>query len=159
MDQAKHRSVQLRSGFAALTAFFLASIHICGHASAADGYRVGVASVDITPDYPVLLNGFLARQEPSLGASQPIHAKALAISEGEASPLVLITVDALGIPRELREEVCRRLDQIGLRPERIAVTATHTHSAPIINHCAPNILGRDFSPSRGPGVRARCQAR
>ena len=35
-------------------------------ASAQDSYRVGVSSVDITPDYPIRLNGFGNRQYPKI---------------------------------------------------------------------------------------------
>ena len=47
-------------------------------ASAQNSYLVGVASVDITPDYPIRLNGFGNRRAESEGVSQPIFAKALA---------------------------------------------------------------------------------
>ena len=47
--------------------------------AAAEGYRVGVAKVDITPDYPIRLNGFGSRRAESEGVTQRIWAKALAI--------------------------------------------------------------------------------
>ncbi len=108
-------------------------------------FQVGMARVDITPDYPILMNGFLMRQQASMGVRQPIWAKAMAIESDDKSPLLLITVDTLGIPAEIHAEVCKRLKPLGVDPERVAITATHTHTAPIINGCAPNILGRDFT--------------
>ncbi|WP_162275934.1 neutral/alkaline non-lysosomal ceramidase N-terminal domain-containing protein [Roseimaritima ulvae] len=107
--------------------------------------QVGLARADITPDYPILLNGFLSRQQASTGVRQKIWAKAMAIKADQNSPLVLITVDTLGIPAAIRAEVCRRLEPLGIDADRVAITATHTHTAPIINGCAPNILARDFT--------------
>ncbi|HSG71635.1 MAG TPA: hypothetical protein VLA12_14535, partial [Planctomycetaceae bacterium] len=46
-------------------------------------WTVGVATVDITPDYPVRLNGFGFRREESEGVRQRIHAKALAIGNSD----------------------------------------------------------------------------
>jgi hypothetical protein len=43
--------------------------------------------------------------------------------------------------------VIEKLERLGVRRECLAITATHTHSAPIIRDCANNILGRDFTPS------------
>jgi hypothetical protein len=67
-------------------------------------YRVGVAKTDITPGYPVPLNGFANRKgTESAGVTQRIWAKALAIDDGE--PAVLIAVDTLGIPAAMTQEV------------------------------------------------------
>ncbi|MHB9079667.1 MAG: hypothetical protein ACYC3X_19490 [Pirellulaceae bacterium] len=65
--------------------------------AAAEGYRVGVAKVDVTPDYPIRLNGFGGRRAESEGVTQHIWAKALAIRWGEDPPIVLLTIDNLGV--------------------------------------------------------------
>ncbi|MCC6509531.1 MAG: neutral/alkaline non-lysosomal ceramidase N-terminal domain-containing protein, partial [Pirellulaceae bacterium] len=109
-------------------------------------YSVGVAKVDITPDYPVRLNGFLVRKQESVGVRQQIWAKAIAIGQ-QADAAVLITVDALGIPDQLTATIAKRLQQkAGLNPARLAITASHTHTAPMINGCAPNIFGEPIPP-------------
>jgi putative membrane-bound dehydrogenase-like protein len=103
-------------------------------------YRIGVAKIDITPTYPVRLSGFGFRRTESEGVRQRVWAKALAIDDGE--PAVLVTVDNLGVPAALVREVARRLQgQAGLRPERLAVTATHTHTAPMLKGVAPTLFG------------------
>src|SRR5437660_2892686 len=90
-------------------------------------YRVGVAKIDITPSYPVRLSGFGFRRAESEGVTQRIWAKALVIDDG--TPAVLITVDNLGIPAAITEEVAARLEKKAqLRRERLAITATHTHT-------------------------------
>ena len=104
-------------------------------------YSIGVAKVDITPDYPVRMNGFLVRKEESVGVRQPIWAKALAVGQGQDAAVV-ITLDGLGIPAEITEKVGQQLkEKAGLDPARLSITASHTHTGPMINGCAPNIFG------------------
>ena len=107
-------------------------------------YPVGAASVDVTPDYPVRLSGFGFRRAESEGVTQPIHAKALAIGGDEdGGPLVLLTVDNLGVPDAMTREVARRLaEKASVRPERLAITATHTHTAPMLTGVAPTLFGQ-----------------
>ena len=48
-------------------------------AEAEPTHSVGLASVDITPDFAVRLNGFGGRTKESEGVRLPIHARAIAI--------------------------------------------------------------------------------
>jgi len=106
----------------------------------ADVFDVGVAALDITPSYPVRLSGFGFRRTESEGATQRIWAKALAIDDG--SPLVVVTVDNLGIPAAMTEAVAARLQRkAGLRRDRFAVCASHTHTAPMLKGVAPTLFG------------------
>jgi putative membrane-bound dehydrogenase-like protein len=102
-------------------------------------YHVGVARVDVTPTYPVRLSGFGFRRTESEGVSQRIWAKALAI--GKDDPAVLIAVDNLGVPADIVALVAKRLKAKGVRPERVAVTATHTHTAPMLSGTCPTLFG------------------
>src|SRR6266571_2540113 len=89
----------------------------------AQTYSVGVAAVDITPNYPVRLSGFGFRRTESEGLTQPIWAKALAIGDEKEGPAILITVDHLGVPDELVQLVAVRLKtKASLKSERFAVT-------------------------------------
>ncbi|HEY2251918.1 MAG TPA: neutral/alkaline non-lysosomal ceramidase N-terminal domain-containing protein, partial [Planctomycetaceae bacterium] len=109
--------------------------------SAAD-WHVGVASVDITPDYPVRLSGFAFRKTESEGIRQKIRAKALAFGLDKASAAVLITVDNLGIPERMTADVAARLEtKAGLHPSRLAITFSHTHTAPMLAGVAPTLFG------------------
>lgn len=118
----------------------------CAGVASAQDYNVGVAAVDITPDYPVRLSGFGFRREPSEGVMQKIWAKALVIADTEQGPAVLITTDNLGVPHEVTRAVAEQLaPKIGLRPERLTITATHTHTAPMLRGVAPTLFGMDIS--------------
>jgi hypothetical protein len=112
-----------------------------------DLYSVGVAQVEITPTYPIRLSGFGFRRGPSEGVTQAIWAKAFAISQtAESEPVVLITVDNLGIPAAMCDEVAQRLEaKVGLKRSRLAITASHTHTAPMLRGVAPTLFGGPIS--------------
>ena len=105
-------------------------------------YRVGVARVDITPDHPIRLNGFGGRRTESEGVYQKLHARALAIEDGTVQPAVLMAVDVLGIPAEVFDEVAKRLAaKANLPKTRLAITATHTHTGPMLTGANPTLFG------------------
>ena len=114
---------------------------------------VGVAKAEITPDFPVRLNGFGFRREESEGVRQPIFVRAIAIGADTTAdtpspgPVVLITADTLGIPDAVAERVAAVLrERTGLPRERLAVTATHTHTAPMLNDVSPTLFGVPIPP-------------
>ena len=105
---------------------------------------IGWASVDITPDKPVLLLGqFPARV--SEGVMDPITATALAIEsvkgEGPSEKAIMISCDLAVIgdlfksENNFRDDV-RKLLKVSLpelSPEQIILNATHTHTAPVVS--------------------------
>lgn len=104
-----------------------------GDKIAPQSFEVGVAAIDITPDVPIRLNGFGSRREEATAVRQPIWAKALAIGSDEEGPVLLIAVEILGIPDQLAEDLATTLSaKSAVTRERLALTATHTHSAPML---------------------------
>ena len=103
---------------------------------------VGVAAVDITPGFPVRLSGFGFRRTESEGVRQRISAKAIAFGADDDHRAVLITVDNLGVPDRLTAEVAARLkNKVGLEREQLAITSSHTHTAPMLTGVAPTLFG------------------
>ena len=74
---------------------------------------IGVARIDITPDYPIRLTGYAARSGMSTGAVQRLWAKALALGSDRQGPRLLITVDNCGVSARVIDEVARRLKANG----------------------------------------------
>src|SRR4051812_16156888 len=72
-------------------------------------WSVGVAKIDITPDYPIRLTGYASRKTESEGVAQRLWAKALVIGSDSEHPAILITVDNCGVPAGVRNEVFERL--------------------------------------------------
>ena len=93
-------------------------------------WRVGAARRDISPKAGDPLSGFVARLYPAAGVSEPLCARAVVMRQGE-SAVAIVTVDLLGLASwhitEVREFAAERL---GIPPENVLLSATHTHSGP-----------------------------
>ena len=100
-------------------------------AEAAAPWRAGLATAVITPKANMWMGGYAARTHPSTGTAQELYAKALALADGGGGRFVFVTIDAIGIPRELRKAVERRLaETVQLRADQFVIVASHTHSGP-----------------------------
>jgi putative membrane-bound dehydrogenase-like protein len=118
-------------------------------ARAADSVQpVGVAAVDITPDYPIRLSGFGFRRTESEGVTQHIWAKAIAFGGDESpGPAVIVTVDSTGVPDHIRRDVAERLTKRAkIDPSRFAITSSHTHTAPMVSGVLATLFGRPVTP-------------
>src|SRR6187401_2663499 len=108
--------------------------------------ELGAARVNVTPTEPIRLTGYAGRKTPHVGVEQQLWAKALAIGSDREGPAVLLTLDNCGIAEETWREVRRRLGMSGrIRPDRIVIASSHTHSAPATTHWAPNIFVHDLT--------------
>lgn len=108
---------------------------------------VGVAKIEITPDYPIRLNGYGSRRTESEGIIQRIYAKALVIGSDDEGPVVMVSVENCGLPDEFTEAVSNRLKQkAGIPRENFVTCFTHTHSAPCLTNAASFIFSADISP-------------
>lgn len=111
-------------------------------------YLVGVSKVDITPGYPIRLNGFGGRREESEGVSQRIYARALAISQGDQKPLVLLAIDSLGVRLSMVDAVSAVLKQeFEIPRENVSLTFTHSHCTPKVNGASDNIFSQPIPPA------------
>src|SRR5437660_7310926 len=102
------------------------------------GYAVGVAKVNVTPDYPIRLSGYGDRRTVSEGTAQQIWAKALAIGSDQEKPVIWITVDNCGLSSAICNEVARRLRAKNrIARERIDFWSTRTHTGPVLGGVLP----------------------
>src|SRR5262249_3550108 len=91
------------------------------------------ATVDITPKGPIWLAGYGDRKKPSEGVDQPLFLKALAVQEGTAPPLVLVTADLIGFSRATTDDITTRLQkELGVPRENFLMIASHTHTGPVL---------------------------
>jgi hypothetical protein len=106
-----------------------------------EGYSVGVARVEITPETPMWMSGYADRLWPSQGSVHPLWAKALAIQDCRRSRAVVVTTDLIGLPREVTAPVASRVrERHGLERSRIVFNATHTHAGPLVWPTLKNML-------------------
>jgi len=128
----------------AWSAAYLSGLSATGQTSTT---MVGAARVDITPNYSIRLSGFGFRRQESEGVTHPIWAKALAIGAEGESPAILVTVDNLGVPDYMVCDLAKRLkSKAGVDPARVAVSSTHTHTAPMLDGVAPALFGEPIPP-------------
>jgi putative membrane-bound dehydrogenase-like protein len=110
---------------------------------------IGAARIDITPEGPIRLSGYLVRDAESRGVGQRIWAKAVAIGDKASGPALIVSVDNVGVPGAITEELAARLARrAGVRRERLAIGSSHTHSAPCLSGAVPNIFGKPIPPDQ-----------
>lgn len=108
----------------------------------------GMARVDISPTNAVRLMGYAARADSPAptNIAQRLHARALALGSGPDA-VVIVTIDNCILPGALTSEIRARVaSRTGIDTNRIALTVTHTHSAPCLTGAAPNIFARSITP-------------
>ena len=102
--------------------------------------QIGWSSVDITPDAPVYLSG-QRYSRISEGVKDPIMATALALESDSGEGVILVSLDVVGIPDEIRgggdmrgrvREMVREALSGEDFPE-VVLSATHSHSAPVLS--------------------------
>ncbi len=120
-------------------------------------WKAGVASVVITPEKPMWMAGYAARDKPSEGKVHDLYAKALALEDPQGTRLVIVTLDLIGIRRPLRDwlvaEVAKRCK---LPPEGLLLNASHTHCGPELR--ASKAALYDLAPERVEQAEQYCEA-
>ena len=103
-------------------------------APADDGWKVGLASVKITPDEPVQMSGYASRTKPFERVNDDLYAKAIAFEDAQGRRGVIVTSDLIGFRAAIAEPVCERIAaKTGLKREQILLNSIHTHSAPTLS--------------------------
>lgn len=112
-------------------------------ASAADpAFKAGVASKVITPEKPMWMAGYAARNKVAGGKLHDLHAKALCLEDAGGKRLVLVTTDLIGIPRYLAEQVSAEVaKKYGVKREELMLTASHTHCGPVLRENLIDMYG------------------
>ena len=104
------------------------------------GLHVGFGQADITPELGVPLGGY-GNAESRLAADllDNLYVSCLAFQDGE-DVLLLYSFDAIRSVQSWTDELRARVSiATGVKQENIMVTATHTHSAPELNHSGDSV--------------------
>lgn len=105
-------------------------------------WKAGAASAKITPEKPLWMAGYAARTKPSEGVELDLFAKALVLTDQQGARFALITMDLIGVPRDLRVNVAERVQKAhGIEAANLAINASHTHSGPELR--AAKVFGSD----------------
>lgn len=118
---------------AAVCAVQVAGAAWCDIAAAADNWKAGASRVNITPEQPMWMAGYAARTKPAEGKMTDLWAKALVLEDPAGKRAVLITLDLVGIDRDVSVSICEQLQKkLGLERSQIAINCSHTHSGPVV---------------------------
>ena len=125
---------------------------LCAGMLPAEEFAVGIARVKITPEKPIRMSGYAARNKPSVGVLQDLWAKCLAIRDAEGHRLVILTTDLIGYNNEFSTELFTRAkEKYGLNREEILLTCSHTHSGPVVGKNLRVMY--QFSPEEAETIR------
>ncbi|MDZ4288094.1 MAG: hypothetical protein U0984_09050 [Prosthecobacter sp.] len=130
--------------------FYIFSLFLLGLSWGTHGaeLNVGAATVDITPDQPVALDG-QRNARIAMKVKTPIYATVLALESRDGAKAmdtaIMVACDLVairdGILQKVRDKVAPRLPGFDLR--KLFLSATHTHTAPV------TIEGRYSLPETG----------
>ncbi|MFH1007835.1 MAG: hypothetical protein V1800_10075 [Candidatus Latescibacterota bacterium] len=97
--------------------------------SAGGALRVGMATVDITPDWPVLLP--YGKAEPVMETyGDPCYGKAMVFEVGDVR-VAFVELDIIGIPMGDADVVKKEIaSKTGISRDQIILAATHNHAYP-----------------------------
>jgi hypothetical protein len=115
--------------------FVAALIVVPAHAADAPTWKAGAARIKITPDRPMWLSGYSSRTKPAEGTLLDLWAKALVLEDPDGRRVALVTMDLVGIPRDLslavRDDITKKHK---LPRECICLAVSHTHSGPVVGN-------------------------
>lgn len=112
--------------------------------------RAGAAVVDITPAGSVFLFGYPHVPRHSTGVHDPLECAALYLRAGESGALFL-ACDLIYFGRDHARAIRARAAAVaGLPVEAVMLTATHTHSGPVMTNNLGN-AGSKVVPPADPG--------
>ena len=94
-------------------------------------WKAGLASVVVTPEKFIWMAGYAGRDKPAEGKWQDLFAKALILEDEAGKQQVIVTLDLIGVPQELRRRIAARLEEKhGVSSAGLFMIASHTHSGP-----------------------------
>ncbi|HOF60827.1 MAG TPA: neutral/alkaline non-lysosomal ceramidase N-terminal domain-containing protein [Candidatus Latescibacteria bacterium] len=103
--------------------------------------KCGVATRCINPERPIRMAGYASRDKDSEGAYQDLNLKALALGDGNAT-VVIVTSDILYFDDDVIGPVEVELARNpGIPPDRLFITASHTHCGPVTRRGDRNMYG------------------
>lgn len=119
--------------------------------SAAEHWQAGLAKVDITPTEALRLSGYAAREAPASEVADHLYVRALVLSHTDSreylsaevatSPMVLISIDSVGVPGTFTVELSKWLQTTHQIPRsHLVVSCTHSHATPHLPGCVDNLF-------------------
>lgn len=98
-----------------------------------DIWRFGKAKSSITPQEFMWMSGYGSRNKPADGKLTELWVKVLALEDRDGNRALLITLDLIGIGRQMSDQITREIqDKYQLSRDRVAICTSHTHTGPAL---------------------------
>lgn len=92
--------------------------------------KVGATKLDLEPPVGIWLTGYGGRIEPSQGRHDPIMARAVAVSDG-GSTCLIVSAELVGFDVDEAAQMRKEIEsRSGVPSSHIILACTHTHSGP-----------------------------
>jgi len=115
--------------------------------------EVGVAKAKLTPEQPGQWIAGYGDNRPAEGNHDDIWTRALALSDGETT-IVIVANDLIGLFYPDTREIAAQVQ--GVPPDNVVITCTHVHSAPdVLGLWGPNRMTRGVDEAYLALVKAR----
>ena len=97
------------------------------------GWRAGIAKTKVTPKEQMWMSGYAGRDRPADGTLHDLWAKAIILEDAKKNRNLLISLDLIGIDRQLSQSICRQIEKKHKIPRsNIAIMTSHTHTGPVV---------------------------
>ena len=97
------------------------------------GWKAGLAKTVITPEKYMWMSGYGARTKPAEGKLHELWAKALVLEDPQGKRAVLVTLDLVGISRDLGVPIAKALQEKHMLSRGdIILACSHTHTGPVV---------------------------
>jgi neutral ceramidase len=108
---------------------------------ATDTLKAGVGRADIQPPTGIYFFGWVRSDSKSHGQHTRLQARSIVLQRG-GRKLALVSVDLGAVPNGLIVAAAKRVADLGIKPEDVIVSASHTHSGPsgFFNYSAFNTV-------------------
>jgi len=118
-----------------VTSFAIMVIAIFSSTACGNPWKAGAAKVKITPEKLMWMSGYGSRTSPAEGTLIDLWAKALVLEDPTGRRAALVTLDLVGIHRDLSLVVRDALtEKYGLQRSQVAIACSHTHCGPVVGH-------------------------
>ena len=108
--------------------------------SSSGEWTVGSAKADITPDVPVRLSGYGSRTLSTAEIDDRLFARAMTLKYAEQPPLVIVSLDAIGLSASLTDQIHAQLrNRFSLERKQVVLCTSHSHTAPQLDDVLPNL--------------------
>jgi hypothetical protein len=96
--------------------------------------EVGLAVRDVSPELPIRLAGYAARNRPADKSDHPLLVEAVALRNAQGERFVLVSLDNCEVSHAFVEPVVRECTETyHLARGAVAIVSSHTHSAPVLD--------------------------